>query len=318
MASGLIALLDDVVAVTKLAAASLDDIAGAAGKAGVKAAGVVIDDTAVTPQYVTGFKPERELPIIARIAWGSLRNKLVFLLPIAVALSAFAPWAITPLLMLGAGYLCFEAAEKVLHYWHGPTAASAGDLPVMFTPELEKEKISGAIRTDFILSAEIMAITLADVSHRSVTMQIFVLAAVGILVTVAVYGVVAAIVKMDDVGLYLAKGRQAILRVVGRALVSGMPVLMTILAAVGTAAMAWVGGGILVHGLEHYGQTAISHWVHHVAEMGGHALPMAASIVEWSVSALLYGVVGLVTGAVVIATMKGIMAAAGKPAKHGH
>lgn len=303
MASGLIALLDDVVAITKLAAASLDDIAGAAGKASMKAAGVVIDDTAVTPQYVAGFKPDRELPIIAQIAWGSLRNKLVFLLPIALALSAFAPWAITPLLMLGAAYLCFEAAEKVLHAWGGHEKSPSDALPVLLTPEREKKQISGAIRTDFILSAEIMAITLADVADRSLVMQITVLAAVGILVTVAVYGVVAAIVKMDDVGLHLAKGSNGALRSVGRGLVAGMPVLMSVLAVVGTAAMAWVGGGILVHGLDHYDQTALSSGIHHVADVAGHALPFAASIVEWVVTAFLHGLIGLLIGAIVVAAV---------------
>ncbi|BCW87538.1 Inner membrane protein YedI [Alphaproteobacteria bacterium SO-S41] len=315
MASGLIALLDDIVAITKLAAASLNDVVAAAGKASVKAAGVVIDDTAVTPQYVTGFKPERELPIIARIAWGSLRNKLFFILPVALALSAFAPWAITPLLMLGAAYLCFEAAEKVLHYFHKHEASPTEDLPVMLTPELEKEKIGGAIRTDFILSAEIMAITLAEVSDRSLTLQVFVLAAVGILVTVAVYGAVAAIVKMDDVGLILAKAKRGALRWIGRALVTGMPVLMTMLSVVGTAAMAWVGGGILVHSLELYGLTAIPHAVHDLAEGAGRAISAAAGIVSWLVSAFLYGVIGLIVGTVVVAARMGLSAvASGRPA----
>ena len=318
MASGLIALLDDIVAVTKLAAASLDDIAAAAGKASMKAAGVVIDDAAVTPQYVTGFKPDRELPIIARIAWGSLKNKLVFLLPIALALSAIAPWAITPLLILGAGYLCFEAAEKVLHALHTPKAAPADELPMMFTPELEKEKVGGAIRTDFILSAEIMAITLADVSERSLTIQIAVLAAVGILVTAVVYGAVAAIVKMDDFGLYLAKGKQAVLRAIGHGLVKGMPILMTVLAVVGTAAMAWVGGGILIHGLEHYGHTALPDGIHHIADMAGHAVPMAAGVVAWSVTAFLHGIIGLCAGWLIVLAIKAISAARGRTAGAHH
>jgi predicted DNA repair protein MutK len=318
MASGLIALLDDVVAVTKIAAASLDDIGAAAGKASVKAAGIVIDDTAVTPQYVAGFRPDRELPIIARIAWGSLRNKLLFLLPAALVLSAFAPWAITPLLVLGAGYLCYEAAEKVLHYLKGHEASAKSEVPTLLAPELEKERVAGAIRTDFILSAEIMAITLADVSHQSLTMQIAVLAAVGVLVTGTVYGLVAAIVKMDDLGLLLARGRRAALRWVGRGLVHGMPALMTFLSVLGTAAMAWVGGGIIIHSLEQYGLEQISHGVHHLAHMASDALAAAAAIVEWLVAALLHGVLGLVIGAAILAAKKGITALAPKPAQPMH
>src|SRR3712207_1508834 len=225
MPSGLVALLDDVASITKLAAASLDDIGAAAGKAGTKAAGVVVDDAAVTPRYVTGFTPDRELPIIFRIAKGSLRNKLIFLLPAAMLLSAFAPWAITPLLMLGGAYLCYEATEKIMEAVIGHDAHVA-DVPVGTSPfELEQQKVSGAIRTDFILSAEIMAIALADVADRPLIIQGVVLAFVGIAITVAVYGVVGLIVKMDDIGLHLAKRRAAASQVLGRGLVVGMPIL---------------------------------------------------------------------------------------------
>jgi predicted DNA repair protein MutK len=299
MASGLVALLDDVAGITKLAAASLDDIAGAAGKAGTKAAGVVVDDTAVTPRYVVGFHPDRELPIIGKIALGSLRNKLLVLLPAAMALSAFAPWAVTPLLMAGGAYLCFEAAEKLIEAVQGGSHEEAA--PADVDPaHLEKEKVSGAIRTDFILSAEIMAIALADVADRPLATQAAVLAAVGIAITIGVYGVVALIVKMDDIGLHLAQRSFGPTRLVGRGLVRGMPVLLRVLSVVGTAAMLWVGGGIVVHGLEEFGLTAIPHGFHHAAELAGHAVPAAQSAIEWLVGAALSGLFGLVLGSAIV------------------
>lgn len=300
MPSGLVALLDDVAGITKLAAASLDDIGAAAGRAGVKAAGVVVDDTAVTPRYVMGFSPDRELPIIAKIARGSLRNKLLFLLPAAVALSAFAPWLITPLLMVGGAYLCFEGTEKVAesllgHHGHEET------VPLALAPaDLEQEKVSGAIRTDFILSAEIMAIALADVAERSLAGQAAVLAAVAIAITIGVYGVVALIVKMDDIGLNLAQRRLSALRSIGRGLVLAMPILMKALAVIGTAAMIWVGGGIIVHGLEEFGFTALPSALHHLAEDAGHAMPAGQGTTEWIVAATGAGIVGLIVGAIVI------------------
>ena len=171
MPSGLAALLDDVAGITKLAAASLDDVSGAAGKAGSKAVGVVVDDTAVTPGYAMGFTPDRELPIVWKIALGSLRNKLLFLLPGAMLLSAFAPWAVTPLLMIGGAYLAFEATEKVMEAFTAESEGEAIEELALSGPELEKEKVSGAIRTDFILSAEIMAIALADVSTQPLAIQ---------------------------------------------------------------------------------------------------------------------------------------------------
>ena len=205
MASGLFALLDDVAAIAKIAATSLDDVTAAAGRAGSKAVGVVIDDAAVTPGYAVGFTPDRELPIVAKIAVGSLRNKFLFLLPGALALSAFAPWAVTPLLMLGATFLCFEAAEKIyealVHTAHGPDDAALA----LSSAELETQKVQGAIRTDMILSAEIMAITLNDVTSQPIGLQAAVLAVVGLALTIGVYGVVALIVKMDDIGLNLSR-----------------------------------------------------------------------------------------------------------------
>jgi predicted DNA repair protein MutK len=301
MASGLVALLDDVAAIAKLAAASLDDVSAAAGKAGAKAAGVVIDDTAVTPNYVMGFTPDRELPIIWKIALGSLRNKLLFLLPGAIALSAFAPWAVTPLLMAGGAYLCFEAAEKIIEAIsgddHGHQAVIEGGDP----KEIEDQQVSGAIRTDFILSAEIMAIALADIADRPLVTQALILALVGIVITLGVYGVVALIVKMDDIGLHLAKRSTSAARLIGRMLVRTMPVLLKALALIGTAAMLWVGGGIIVHGLEHFHFAAVPGAIDHVAVGVARSAGGAAGLVEWIVFALGSAVVGMVVGGAIAA-----------------
>src|SRR6516164_4799451 len=258
---GLIALLDDITAIAKVAATSLDDVAAQAAKAGVKAAGVVIDDAAVTPRYVLGFAASRELPIVAKIAAGSLRNKLLVLLPVTLALSYFLPWMITPLLMFGGAYLCYEGTEKLLEVIipHQAHAHEARLGTVALNPQtLEDEKVASAIKTDFILSAEIMAITLAAVADASILIQALVLALVGIGITVAVYGVVVLIVKADDVGVALAKNDGGSVvggmsRALGRTLVFGMPGFLTFLGAVGTNAMIWVGGGIIVHRLGAYG-----------------------------------------------------------------
>jgi hypothetical protein len=314
MPSGLVALLDDVASITKLAAASLDDIGAAAGKAGTKAAGVVVDDAAVTPRYVTGFTPDRELPIIWKIARGSLKNKLVFLLPAAMLLSAFAPWAITPLLMLGGAYLCYEATEKIMEAVIGHDAHVA-DVPVGTAPgEMEAEKVSGAIRTDFILSAEIMAIALADVADRPLLIQGAVLAFVGIAITIAVYGVVGLIVKMDDIGLHLAERRAAAAQAVGRGLVLGMPILMKALGIIGTAAMLWVGGGIVVHGLHEFHLTPLPDLLHGAAHAAGQAIHAIEAVVSWLVTALGSALVGLVVGGVVILGIKLVQKARGAAA----
>jgi predicted DNA repair protein MutK len=262
--SGLLALLDDVAAIAKVAAASIDDVAAAAGKAGAKAAGVVIDDTAVTPKYVHGFEAHRELPIIGRIALGSLKNKLLILLPAALGLSAFLPAAITPLLMIGGAYLCFEGAEKVFHHVfpHADPAVEE-DFATKDPAHLEEEKVRGAIKTDFILSAEIMTIALAAIPSPSFWMQAVTLAVVGAAITLAVYGSVALIVKMDDIGLYAARnGRTGAGRALGRGLVAFMPRLMTFLSTVGTAAMLWVGGSIVIHGMEVLGWGWLGHHIH--------------------------------------------------------
>jgi len=299
MASGLVALLDDIAGLTKLAAASLDDVGAAAGKAGAKAAGVVVDDAAVTPRYVTGLTPDRELPIIAKIAIGSLRNKLIILLPAALLLSSFAPWAVTPLLMLGGAYLCFEGAEKVIEAVKGDSHVEE-DLVTLDAATLEKQQISGAIRTDLILSAEIMAIALAEVAAEPIALRAGVLAAVGVAITIGVYGVVALIVKMDDIGLHLAERSLAATRAVGRALVQGMPIVMRWLSIIGTAAMIWVGGGILVHGLETFAIHAPAKLIHGLAHTVGHAAPVAPGVLSWLVTALCSGLVGLVVGGAIV------------------
>ncbi len=309
--SGLLALLDDVAALAKVAAASVDDIAAAAAKAGAKAAGVVIDDAAVTPKYVHGFAAERELPIIWRIAKGSLKNKLIILLPALLALNYFAPAVITPLLMLGGAYLCFEGAEKLLHAF-APHADEdvAADHDTGDAAHLEEEKVAGAIKTDFILSAEIMTIALATIPDGALWLEAVTLAIVGTLITVVVYGAVALIVKMDDIGLHMAANqRTAPARAFGRGLVLAMPRVMTFLSVVGTAAMLWVGGNIVVHGLE------VTHlWVwpyttsHHMAEIAAAAIPAAAGFMAWGVTAFFDGIVGVILGAALIPVVtKGIV-----------
>ncbi|MES3100679.1 hypothetical protein C8J25_101139 [Sphingomonas faeni] len=295
MPTGLVALLDDIAGITKLAAASLDDIAATTGKAGSKAIGVVVDDAAVTPRYMVGFEPKRELPMIGKIALGSFRNKLVFILPAALALSAFAPWLLTPLLMIGGTYLCFEGAEKILEAFGGGHAEEVVAEPVD-AATLEAQKVSGAIRTDFILSAEIMVIALSDVATKPIWEQAIVLALVGIVITIGVYGVVALIVKMDDIGLHLAQRSSAVVQAIGRGLVKGMPIVMSALSVIGTAAMVWVGGQIIVHGIEEFGFTTLPHWIHDTAEAASHAVPFAKGAVNWVMNAFFSGIVGLILG----------------------
>ena len=308
MSGGLVALFDDIAALAKVAAASIDDVAGQAAKAGTKAAGVVIDDTAVTPRYVTEFSPARELPIIGRIALGSLKNKLLILLPAALALSFLLPEAITPLLMIGGAYLCYEGAEKVYEFFvphgaHAPEATSGTAAPDAKT--FEEQKIASAIKTDLILSAEIMAITLANVPGDNPLKQAFILAVVGIGITAGVYGVVAVIVKADDFGLALARlspasAVAAPLRVTGRAIVRAMPYLLSGLGTIGTAAMIWVGGGIILHGLEAYGLGRASHALHDAGATVARAVPFAGAMVAWLVQAAGAGAVGFGIGLLAI------------------
>lgn len=303
MPSGLAALLDDVAGITRLAAASLDDVGAAASRAGTKAVGVVIDDTAVTPRYVTGLSPARELPIIGKIALGSLRNKLLILLPLALVLSAFAPWTLTPLLMIGGAYLCFEGVEKLVEAFGGHHATEEAAEGATTPEALEKQKVSGAVRTDFILSAEIMAIALAEVSGSGIVAQAVALAIVAVAITVGVYGVVGLIVKLDDIGLHLAGKDSTAVQAIGRGMVKAMPVIMSALAAIGTAAMIWVGGGILVHGMAGLGFAAPEHVVHHAAETVAGAVPALHGMLAWIVTAIGSAIVGLVAGGLIVALL---------------
>lgn len=282
MASGLSALLDDIATIAKVAAASIDDIGAASGKAGAKAAGVVIDDTAVTPRYVTGFTPDRELPVIARIARGSLFNKIVIILPAALLLSYFVPWIITPILMIGGSYLCFEGGEKVLEALRPHKETLVDEVVEMTSADHEKTMVKGAVRTDFILSTEIMVIALKEVSDLSITMQAATLFFVALIITAGVYGVVGLIVKMDDVGLHLANRPGAMLQQVGRGLVLGMPKLLAALSTIGIAAMLWVGGQIILHGVN----------IHPDELVGIHG-----GVAGWLIDAALSGLFGLVLGA---------------------
>ncbi|QDY71660.1 DUF808 domain-containing protein [Qingshengfaniella alkalisoli] len=321
--SGLLALLDDVAAIAKVAAASVDDVVGQAVKASSKAAGAVIDDTAVTPKYVHGFEAKRELPIVFRIARGSVFNKLVILLPIALLLSAFAPWAIAPLLMIGGAYLCFEGAEKVWHLLN-PADDHEEDLyqEKLIGAHLEEAKVKGAIKTDFILSAEIMTIILSALpAHYPIWMEALSLAIAGLLITVGVYGAVALIVKADDVGLAMAaKGRLSATRKLGEWIVKGMPYLMKLLVIVGTAAMIWVGGSIILHGAYELGFKAPYETIHHIAEIVAHVVGQAQGFVAWFVTAFIDGIIGLILGLLLIPVatrvIAPIMGLFGKPASH--
>ena len=299
MSGGLAALLDDVAALAKLAAASVDDIGAAAGKASAKAAGVVVDDTAVTPRYVQGLSASRELPIIWKIARGSLINKIVFILPAIMLLSQFLPMLVEPLLMLGGCYLAFEGVEKI---WgalagHGPTAEDAAG------PKDEKAIVSGAVRTDFILSAEIMVISLKEVAHEPFWTRLIILVVVAIGITVLVYGVVALIVKLDDIGLKLAERPSAGAQKFGLGLVRAMPTVMSVISVVGIAAMLWVGGHILLVGANELGW----HWpyetVHHWEVAVAGATGAAGGVLGWLVNTAASAVIGIVVGAVIVAVL---------------
>jgi predicted DNA repair protein MutK len=310
VSAGLFGLLDDVAALARLAAASVDDVGAAAGRASAKAAGVVVDDTAVTPQYVQNVAAKRELPIIWRIARGSLRNKLLFILPAALVLSQFLDWALTPLLMCGGTYLCYEGAEKV---WgrlrghsdddHAPVATEDGAL----AEEAEQHMISGAIRTDFILSAEIMVIALNEVADESFVPRAVLQAVVPLGITALVYGVVALIVKMDDVGLALSQRRSQLSQRIGVGMVRAMPGLLNVISTVGVAAMIWVGGHIILVGLDdlgwHWLYDLVHHWeedVHHWFEGNLSAVGGAAA---WVVNTLASAILGLLVGAVAVVVM---------------
>ena len=303
--SGLFALLDDVAALVRLSAASLDDIAGAAGRASTKAAGVVVDDAAVTPRYVQGLEPKRELTIIRKIATGSLRNKILFILPAALLLSQFLPWLLTPILMLGGLYLCYEGAEKL---WekvsgHAPAAEDTREAAAADPEEHERSVVASAVRTDFILSAEIMVIALNEVASEGFVARLLILLVVAIAITALVYGAVALIVKMDDAGLVLAERGGRAVGALGRGLVRAMPVVLATLATVGVAAMLWVGGHILLVGMDELGLHAPYAFVHHLEEVVHAATGPLAGVLGWLTNTAASAILGLAVGAVVVAVL---------------
>ena len=310
MSGGLFALLDDIAVLAKAAAASIDDVGAAAGRASAKAAGVIVDDTAVTPRYVEGLDPKRELPIIKKIAIGSLRNKLLFILPAALLLSQFLPWALTPLLMIGGTYLCFEGAEKIWEKISHHPEGQADELHEGGQVADEKDIVSGAVRTDFILSAEIMVISLNEVANEPLLSRAIILVVVALAITALVYGVVALIVKMDDVGLNLAARGNGVASRLGRGMVAAMPKVLTTLSTVGIAAMIWVGGHILLLGLHDLSEMLGWHvlalpyeWVHHAEEAVHGATGALGGILGWVTNTIGSAILGLIVGAIVVAVL---------------
>ena len=317
MAGGLVALLDDVAVLARAASASVDDISVAAARASAKAAGVVVDDAAVTPQYVHGLAAQRELPIIRKIAVGSLRNKLLIILPAILLLSQFLPWLLTPILMLGGTYLCYEGAHKV---WakvgggHGEEHASA---EVEALPD-EDTIVKGAVRTDFILSAEIMVISLNEVAAEAFVSRAVILIIVAIAITVAVYGFVGLLVKMDDVGLSLSQRASAGVARLGRGLVKAMPKVLTFLTVVGTAAMLWVGGHILLVGTHDLGFDLLYDVVHSGEEAVHDALGAVGGVAAWLLNTVASAVLGLAVGALVVLVLSLTLHRKGKDTPSAH
>lgn len=299
MSGGLFALLDDVAVIARVAAASVDDVAAGAARASVKAAGVVIDDAAVTPQYVSGADPCRELPMIKRIFWGSLRNKLIIILPALLLISAFIPAVIPFILMAGGTYLCYEGAEKVWHKLH-PKHEEEKKPAIERGPEAEAKVTKGAITTDFILSCEIMVISLNEVASESIWSRAAILVVVAILITVAVYGAVALIVKMDDIGVHLTTKDSAGAKRIGAALVKGMPAVLAVITLIGTVAMLWVGGHMMLQGAYDLGWHAPYDLVHSLEEpfVG---IPVVGGLLAWLVNTLCSAILGAIWGGLVMA-----------------
>lgn len=299
MAGGLLALLDDVALIARTAAASADDVGALVGKTTAKSAGVVIDDAAVTPGFLAGASPARELPMIWRITKGSLRNKLLVILPILLLLSWLAPWSLTPILMLGGTYLCYEGAHKVVSLF---TGHGSHDTPVRESGDQAEDKlVRGAITTDLILSAEIMVIAMNGIVEESFWTRVFVLILVAIVITFGVYGAVALLVKLDDIGLGMIKRGNA--PRLGRGLVKAMPLILGTIGVVGTFAMLWVGGHIVVQGIDNVGlwswpYETIHHWE---VAAGGGAL-------GWLVNTGASLVVGLIWGLLAYAVVEGVKA----------
>ena len=311
MAGGLVGLFDDVAALAKLAAASIDDVGAAAGRASMKAAGVVVDDAAVTPQYVQGLAAERELPIIKQIASGSLRNKLLLILPAALILSEVAPTLVEVILICGGSFLCFEGVHKILHAWKGDDHDH--DVPAaVMGPDHEAKTVAGAVRTDFILSAEIMVIALKEVLEEGVVTRGIILAVVAVLITIVVYGAVALIVKMDDVGLRMAQTDSESSQRTGRLLVSAMPKVLATLSVVGTAAMLWVGGHILLVGADELGWHFLYDAVHS-AEYAIKDAPLGGFL-GWCLNTVVSAIVGFWWGLMIVGVVGSLPAADGEHA----
>ncbi|PNI09555.1 DUF808 domain-containing protein [Arthrobacter sp. AFG7.2] len=301
MSGGLVALLDDIAALARIAAASVDDVAAGAAKAGAKAAGVVIDDAAVTPQYVSGADPSRELPMIKKIFWGSLRNKLLIILPALLLISAFIPGVIPFILMLGGTYLCYEGAEKVWHKVRGDHSDEKAPA-VERGPEAEAKVIKGAITTDFILSCEIMVISMNEVAGDSLWARAVILVVVAFVITVAVYGAVALIVKMDDIGLHLATKDSPRTQRFGELLVKGMPAVLAGITFIGTIAMLWVGGHIMLQGAYDLGWHAPYDLVH-VLEKPFAGIAVVGGFLAWLVNTVCSAILGLAWGLVIMAVV---------------
>ncbi|MFJ4170775.1 DUF808 domain-containing protein [Paenarthrobacter sp. NPDC089714] len=304
MSGGLVALLDDVAALARLAAASVDDVAAGAAKAGAKAAGVVIDDAAVTPQYVSGADPSRELPMIRKIFWGSLRNKLLVILPALLLVSTFVPGIIPVILLLGGTYLCYEGAEKVWHKLRGHSEEGHGPA-VDRGPEAEAKVTRGAITTDFILSCEIMVIALNEVATESLWVRAFILVVVAIIITAAVYGAVALIVKMDDIGLHLTTKDSPATQRTGRLLVAAMPKVLSVITVVGTIAMLWVGGHILLQAAHDLGWH-LPYDLVHALESPIAGIPAVGGALAWLVNTLCSAVLGIIWGSVVMVVVQAV------------
>ncbi|WP_256841923.1 DUF808 domain-containing protein [Ornithinimicrobium cryptoxanthini] len=303
MAGGLVALFDDIAAIARIAAASVDDVAAAAGRAGSKSLGVVIDDAAVTPRYVTGAQAARELPIIKKIAIGSIRNKLLFILPTIMLLSQFVPWTLTPILMLGGSYLCYEGAEKVYELVSGHGKGDPDTPAVEQGPEAEAKMVRGAITTDFILSAEIMVIALNEVADEPFVSRGIILIVVALGITALVYGAVALIIKMDDIGLRLAENESEFSTKLGLGLVKAMPVVLSVLSTVGIVAMLWVGGHIILVGMDELGFHLIYGWVHSAEEVVAGLIPAIGGVLSWLTNTLASAVLGLIWGGVLVAVL---------------
>ncbi len=298
-AGSLLTLLDDIAAI-------LDDVAILTKKAAAKTAGVLGDDLALNAQQVSGVVSKRELPVVWAVAKGSFVNKLI-LVPLALLIGTFAPWGITPLLMIGGIYLCFEGVEKLYHAFvhRGKKSEeqAANEIAELATapPETEAEKIKGAVRTDFVLSAEIIAITLGTVAGHDFMRQLTVLSAIAVIMTVGVYGLVAGIVKLDDAGLYLTQRRTAFPQMIGRAILWFAPFLMKSLSIIGTAAMFLVGGGIITHGIPWF-----HHAIEHIAEISGALAPV--------IPPLLNGLCGLIAGVLALLLFNTVQKLRGKSA----